>query len=380
MRLQRILVALSIAAGIMVSVALPAEASPRPAARPVPTGLLGGVGTQAGLVTDLTWYIPRSDMDRTIAILAASGTQWVRANVAWSDLEQVKGQLDPWWLSTIDYAVTQLAARHIQVLMPLADGVPYWASADPSKYIDAAGVKHWNKYWRPVNNADYASFARRIAGHYAPLGVHAYEIWNEPNYPQFWPSGPNPAQYAALLKAAYPAVKAADPSATVVLGGLSKSDTNFLAGVYAAGAGPSFDVAAIHPYTGGISPTLCWKDSNGLNAEGALCGLQNIRALMVAHGDAAKQIWLTELGWSTCTCPTGVSEALQASYVSAALAILSASYPYVTKTFIYSLRNVYWLNNNPVDVEANYGLLRTDFTAKPAYLAFQTYALAHRLL
>jgi arabinogalactan endo-1,4-beta-galactosidase len=51
--------------------------------------------------------------------------------------------------------------------------------------------------------------------------VRAVEIWNEPNHAWFWPSGPDPARYAEMLKAAYGAAKAADPASTVLLTGIS---------------------------------------------------------------------------------------------------------------------------------------------------------------
>ena len=62
---------------------------------------------------------------------------------------------------------------------------------------------------------DYARFAAAAARHYAPLGVQAFEIWNEPNTSASW-TNPSPAAYARVLKAAYPAIKAVDPSGIVV--------------------------------------------------------------------------------------------------------------------------------------------------------------------
>ena len=60
---------------------------------------------------------------------------------------------------------------------------------------------------------------------------------------------PNPAAYAQLLKATYPVIKAADPGATVVLGGLTGNDYPFLEGVYAAGGKGSFDAVGVHTDT-----------------------------------------------------------------------------------------------------------------------------------
>jgi len=181
-------------------------------------------GAEVGVVADITWGTSKADVDRTVASMAGARVRWVRANVSWSGGEpDTKGVLNQGYLAQIDYAVNQARAAGIQVLMPIADGVPYWASADPARYTDGSG-RHWNKYWRPAGNANYADFVRAMVNRYKVLGVHAYELWNEPNIARFWPSGPSAADYANLLRAAYPAVKAADPTATVVMGGLSKSD------------------------------------------------------------------------------------------------------------------------------------------------------------
>ena len=43
----------------------------------------------------------------------------------------------------------------------------------------------------------------------------------------------------------------------------------------------------------------------------------------------------------------------------------------MTHAFWYGFRNNYWQNNDQSDVEANYGLIRVDFSIKPAYAAFK---------
>jgi hypothetical protein len=326
-------------------------------------------------VSDLTWYISRADMDRSITLMRDAGVKWIRANINWASIEpNGKGALDAWWLAEIDYAVAKAQAAGIQVLMPIADGVPYWASADPARYSDGSG-NHWNKYWKPASFQNYADFAKAIVTRYQAKGVHAYEVWNEPNYSRFWPSGPSAADYTALLKVAYPAIKAADPSSTVLMGGLSRNDYGFLQGMYAAGARPYFDAGAVHPYTNNVDPTLCWNASGtATKSIDAFCGIESVRAVMVNNGDSAKNLWLTEFGWATASAaPNGVSEAVQADYLTKAFQKLDA-YPYVTHAFWYSLRNNYWSNNNQSDVEANYGLVRVDFSLKPSYAAFKSLA------
>jgi hypothetical protein len=330
-------------------------------------------GPEVGTVADITWGIPRADVDRTVSALADAGVRWVRANVSWSGGEpDAKGVVNQGYLADVDYAVSRARAAGIQVLMPIADGVPYWASADPGRHQDGSG-RYWNKYWRPGNFADYADFVRVMVQRYAPQGVHAFELWNEPNTSRFWPSGPNPTEYRALLAAAYPAVKEVDPTATVLLGGLSKNDYDYLQRLYGTGARPYFDAVAVHPYTGSVDPDWCWDQAGTTKrAVDAFCGIEEVRRTMEANGDAAKQLWLTELGWSTTTSAYGVSEATQADYLTKAFTRLQ-NYPYVQVAFWYNFRNTWWLADTPGDYEANHGLLRTDFSPKPALAALRTY-------
>jgi len=328
---------------------------------------------EVGVNSDITWNIPHAEVDKSVAMMKDAGVRSIRVNANWSAVEtNGKGVLNQGVLADYDYAVQAARRAGLEVLMPMADGVPYWASADPAKRSDATG-NHWNIAYKPRSFQDYADYTRFIVGRYAPMGVHAYEVWNEPNLSHFWPSGVSASDYTGMLRAAYPAIKSADPSSTVVLGGLSRNDYPFLEKLYAAGAGPFFDVASVHPYTGD-DPEKCWNEpGSSRKALDAFCGLEEVHATMAAHGDGNKAVWATEFGWSTYS--GGVSEAQQAEYLTKGFRKLE-SYPWVTKAFWYGFRNVFWSHDNPGDWEADLGLVRTDYTPKPALLALKAYATA----
>lgn len=340
------------------------------------TSTVAGSGSpRMGVVTDLTWGVSHATVDQTVSRLRTAGAGWVRMNVSWSGAQpDGPTTYNTGWLADIDYAVRAARGAGLRVLMPIADGVPYWASADPNKRT-VDGQRSWNKMWRPSSMAAYGGFVGYLVSRYAPLSVTAFEIWNEPNLSRFWPSGPSAAAYVPMLRAGYEAVKRAAPGATVVLGGLSKNDASYLAGVYAAGGRPYFDVAAVHPYTGAVSPATCWNDATGRRAKDAFCGIQSVRSVMVANGDAAKSLWLTEMGWSTTTGAYGVTETQQAAFLSEAYKQIAAM-PYVTNSFVYTFRNIYWLKDDASSWQANAGLLRTTFTAKPALASFTAAAKA----
>lgn len=334
---------------------------------------------EVGVVADVTWGQPRADVDREIALLQAAGVRWIRANVNWAGLEpDGKGVLNEWLLGEYDYAIDRAHAAGIQVLMPIADGVPYWASADPTKRVDGEGNRQWEVTYRPTRASDYGDVVRVVVEHFSARGVHTYQIWNEPNHPRFWPSGPDAREYVPMLRAGYEAVKAADPGATVLLGGLSKSDFYYLEDVYREGGGPYFDAVAVHPYTYGVDPTAAWNgvhdwedpDRISINAFPAI---QEVRRSMEAFGDSGKQVWLTEFGYSTTTQDGGVSAAAQAAFLTKAYRYVER-FPWVKTMFWYAARNSPFYGDRDM-YEARFGLVTSDWAPKPSYAALRAYAL-----
>ncbi len=98
-----------------------------------------------------------------------------------------------------------------------------------------------------------------------------------------------------------------------------------------------------------------------------------MRSVANANGDSAKPVWITEFGWSTGTCSWCVGETKQADYLVRAMRKVDVSYPWVPVQLIYALRDDAWLGSDPGNWLANLGLLRTNFTAKPAYEAVRSH-------
>jgi hypothetical protein len=312
---------------------------------------------QKAVETDLAWGIPSSAFAPTGQAISDIGAGWVRIEFRWNEAEpSSKGSYDPNIIARYDQAVETARAAGAKVLV-FVNGSPRWASGSRTPMT------------KPQNPADYADFMRFVAARYAGR-VSAWEVWNEENTSRFWSTGPSPSEYAQLLKAAYPAVKAGDPGALVVFGGVSQNDYSFIEGAYAAGAKGYFDVMAAHPYPGPSPPEDVWTQ-NGRIAPTSFTGFKEVRSSMLARGDD-KPIWLTEFGWSTTTTESwGVSPAQQADYLTRAYRLLE-SYPYVAIAYWYNLRNNFW-DSDADTWETQLGLMRTDFTHKPSYDAFKAY-------
>jgi hypothetical protein len=225
---------------------------------------------------------------------------------------------------------------------------------------------------------EYAAVAGDLAGALRGKGV-SYEIWNEEDDTTFWANGPQPGAYVALLKAGYAAIKAADPSAKVLVGGLVGNDFDFVEQLYANGAQGSFDGVGVHTDTACLStdPREFYREPSGRIGRYSFTGYREVRATMLAHGDD-KPVWMTELGWSTTngTCArggragtkeAGVSPAVQADFLSKAYGCL-ANDPYVEQAAWFNLHD---LDTGAGDDSLNLGLITDSFTRKPAFAAFQ---------
>src|SRR4051794_26688080 len=181
----------------------------------------------------------------------------------------------------------------------------------------------------PRSNAAYARFVSAAVRRYGHAGsfwrehpglpfvpIRSWQVWNEPNIPNFWRSGVDARAYVALLRAAAKAIRAADPAAEVVAAGLPNSNLGvpfltYLDRMYRAGARGVFDTLAIHPYSHDV--------------EGLLSLTERARALMNRWHDRSR-LWITEFGWSTGgdRSPFRVSERGQAERISEALSALVA--------------------------------------------------------
>ena len=309
-----------------------------------------------------------SDPERAAVLnrLRAAGVTTIRMDLSWVMLQpHGRGSYDPWGVAETDRVIRMANQRGIKVLMTLWL-TPAWANRGHGQRV------------LPPNPADYAAVARWCAARWRGKVV-GWEIWNEQNNRRFM-AGADAASYVRLLRPAYRAIKAGDPYAWVVFGGLEYNDTAWLASAYRAGAHGYFDAMATHPFQGVADLDPATPDDG---TKYTLAHAASIHDLMTRHGDGDKPIWFTEFGWSTHSTPgssanwlRGVPEALQATYLVRAARFVGQNMPYVTRMFWYSDRD---LSTGDVQYR-NYGLFRRDLSSKPALGALAAVnAIARRL-
>jgi hypothetical protein len=294
-----------------------------------------------------------SDVARTWTDLEQSGVKSVRSFAQWSTLRGPTGVME---LAKFRQFAQKAQARGMRVLLTVTGDAT--SMATPGEYAAVA-----------------TDLARTLTG----LPV-TYEVWNEPDETTFWRNGPQPAEYAALLKAAYPAFKAGDPNAKVLVGGLVGNNYDFLQALYDNGAKGAFDGVGVHTDTACLTtdPREYYREPSGRIGRYSFTGYREVRRTMVDNGDADKTIWMTELGWASTTsvCSRGgragtkeggVSRELQADFLTKAYGCL-ANDPYVEQALWFNLHDI---KTGSPDDSLNLGLITDDFTRKPAFAAMQ---------
>ena len=300
----------------------------------------------------------------SIADANALGVTWVRRFVRWDQTEPSRsGSYNSSVIGELDDFVSRAHASNKKVALTVL-GTPNWAGG-AGDFLNA-----------PPDPAQYASFVGRLAARYQGR-VQSWEIWNEPDETEFWHrTTPSPASYAPLLKASYTAIKAADPATQVVAGPLTGNNYDFVEGLYGQGAGGSFDAVGVHTDTAcGINPPSVFYYEGGHVGRFTFLGFREVHAVMAAHGDGAKPITMSEMGWSTTTTrcdrgkwagmkDAGVSEATQAAFLSQAYHCL-AGYPYMETGIWFSARDA---GSAETEVD-RYGLIRWNGTKRGSWAA-----------
>jgi exo-beta-1,3-glucanase (GH17 family) len=215
-----------------------------------------------------------------------AGVKWVRVGVFFQETSH----------SYLDSLLGTAAAHQIKVL-PAVYPVPR------------------NDYGTGEQRQAYLSWLSQTVTRYRDR-IRVWEVGNEPNLEPFWniPGTPNDAswkeavhRYVLHLAETYSTIKASDPSATVLLGGLSGHFMEqYIDRLIDERAYRYFDAMNLHPYAN--------------NPQGVVARVRSAQRHMGrAPGMASKPVWITEFGWQTTWAGSFMyvtSEEIKASYLA----------------------------------------------------------------
>lgn len=325
------------------------------------------------------WWHVDDVLPRDLEMVQEMGFGWVKQVFAWRDIEgNAKGEFD-WYRP--DRIVQQANEANLNLLIRI-DHQPLWS-------VQALVDKPITQNQPPVDYQDFGDFCFALADRYQGQ-IQAYQVWNEPNLSREWgEQTPSPAEYTALLRVCYEGIKAADPEAIVVSAGLAPTgdqpprampDDEFLRGMYAAGAADYFDALGLNAPGYKAPPQL--SPEEGLNEIwgghrwNVFRHVEDMREIMVANGDAAKQVVILETGWilqqdihSSYTWH-GVTEQQQAEYLVGAYQWARENWqPWIGPIFTIYMADATWT----AEAHEQYwwSIVLPDSTPRPAYLALK---------
>jgi GH35 family endo-1,4-beta-xylanase len=170
-------------------------------------------------------------LDSDMALFSALGVDRLRVSAFWNQIApdnlartkpagfDGRNPYDPRYTwGPLDRVIDSATRHGLRIMVSISTPIPIWASADPSRN---------NPLWKP-RAPEFADFAEAVVRRYAPYVDH-WGIANEPNQgvwlqPQSDRHGlVAPHVYRAMVEAAYPRIKALDPTSTALVGELAAS-------------------------------------------------------------------------------------------------------------------------------------------------------------
>ena len=326
-----------------------------------------GVGSQTPLEEDY------QDLDR----MGQGKVGTLRQAIFWSQIDPSPALGDNQWVG-IDKIVGGAARNGVEVL-PFFYGTPSWVaqglegrSCSPAKCGTFAPSKK-------ASLAAWKTFLGEVIDRYGPDGVFwaqnpslpklpfdEYQIWNEMNSSTFYAPKASPKKYAKLVAAAAEAIRAKDPSAEVVLGGMAELSgskkaipaSEYLEDFYRVrGVKGDFDSVAIHPY--------------GASLQKVADQVELFRDVMKRGGDKRAGLWVTEVGAGSATGGNPLNRGKQGQ-----ARLLTETFKYFAKNRNkLNIEGVIWFSWMDSKVSIcdwckTSGLFKKGLRAKPAWKAF----------
>jgi len=357
----------------------------RPQPRTAPDAPVAHAGLNPfGVNVFLEQEVEPEKRERAVQMIAEAGFHWLRQEFPWEDIE-IHGKDDfedrrhePHRSAWEKYDnILDLAEQYGLEVVPRLSNPPAWTRADG----DAQGT-----YAPPDDLADWGDYVYAVVSRYRGR-VRYYQLWNEPNiYPEWGERPVDPDGYTQLLCEGYRRAKEADPDAVIVSGALAPTvslhpgpgpalglnEFVFLQRMYDAGAAACFDVLAVNDYMLWSGPT----DHRLRPLNVSFSRPIYLREIMVANGDAAKPIWISEMNANAVPNQPGiegwgaygqVTLEQQARYAVLAYRRAMEEWPWV------GVVN-FWFFKRASEAERNqamyyFRMVEPDFTPLPVYEA-----------
>lgn len=284
-------------------------------------------------------------LERNIESIKQAGIVSIRDEVGWGSVEREKGKLV--MPERFDAYVRKAAAGGLNVLLILDYSNRFYDDGDRPRSPEAI--------------EGFCQYAEFVVKHFG-TDVRMYEIWNEWDIgiglPKQYDKGGSAEDYAKLLGAVYPRIKAVDPGVTVIAGASTSGAVRkgWLEDIVKLGALGSSDAISIHSYN--------YSDKFPQRGpEACAAWMAGVQEMLRKYKGGDVPFYVTEMGWPTHVGKNGTDLELSGSYL-ARLYLLARTSPSFKGIWWYDFQDDGWKAEYNED---NFGLVRPDLTPKPAY-------------
>lgn len=308
----------------------------------------GEKNKRLGVCSHWQMFLGEGFREKHHTILAEMGANWDRSEIQWSLVENEKGKFSFPAHATMPMTLKDYGLNTLQILdygnVLYSDGAPENSMPGSPEYIEA-----------------FKNYCVTMAEYYKGT-VEYFELWNEVNNAQFNTEGAGIGDYAALVKAVVPAIKAVDPNIKVIAPVTINVNADWYREFFSCGTYDYIDCLSTHTYQ--------WN--RGLDKDALRREANDLHIVMAEYGEP-KPVWISEMGWSTGTKAIwGVDPKERPRMALQAYAILVGE-GLADKFFWY---NFHKKGNNPYESTYNLGLIEhqtasvTPFAAQDEYVMF----------
>jgi hypothetical protein len=318
--------------------------------------------------------------------LKRGGVDSIRTPIGWNAIQSEPGGPISW--GGVDDVVRGATAAGLEVL-PFLSGAPSWAVAHDPHFGSPVTLP----VKTAAQRAAWTDFVKQAILRYGPNGsfwaenpglpqrpIRTWQIWNEENF-KYFVARPNPADYGKLVTISSAAIKSVDPGAQVILGGMFATPieatfkkkppqayfaADFLDQMYKTTPGikSKFNGVALHPYTGR------WQNLTEK--------IEEVRTVLIANGDGAKKLWITELGWSSGPPSSDGSNSF-AQGPAGQVKQLKGAFNLLERNQVkWKIQRIYWFSVDDAVGACNFcdgsGLFGDGFVPKKSWFAYVKFA------
>ncbi len=280
----------------------------------------------------------------TIALAGDLGVSSIRTDAPWKLIEVQRGRFAiPGWL---EQWVDRSLAAGLSPMLILDYGNALYSKDKPRT---------------PEEVEAFTRYAVFVVTHFKGR-VRTYELWNEWNNKTGDTTPGDPESYIRFARQVLPALRRADPSATIVAQGVSPGGLRggWLDKFLELGGAQGFDGVALHPYS--------WSWKKDRSPEAAMRLVDGYQQTAARHnGGKPVDFYITEMGWPSFDEPLGENRDAVGAFL-ARFMLMARCRPYIKGVWWHTLIDD---GTDPANSEHHYGLFDPDRRPKPAASAMR---------